>query len=910
VVDVRCPYLVGRESELASLRERLAAAAQGRGCLMLISGEPGLGKSRLLRELVDRTSAGEATVLTGRAVPSAQEVAYRPLTEALAGALRGRRMPTDASLAPWLPALRVMLPALLVDDGLRAAEAGPHVCGEALLQLLRALPGDAPTVLLLLEDLHWGDPDTLGVVEYLADNLATEPVLCVATLRSEPNTAAWDLVRRVDQRHPGSHLSLRRLPDEAVAEMVAACLPAADPELVTRVRATADGVPLLVEEMLATPGLPVSVEEAVRTRVSHLEEDDRAVLYAAALLGRDVDWELLAPVSGQPETRVTVALERMVAAMLISVDGPGFRFHHALTREAVLASLLPPRRALLARAALAALDAIRPGHDHADLALLAGEPARAGRMLAAAGCDSLARGALASAATTLQRALDLLDDPASRTDTQAALVEALALSGRIAQALAVGEDLLGRLGTGSEAAASVHLELTRASIAAGHWPVAVAHLDAAQGVLAARPDAHLAARALVLEAEIALNQDHLDRARELATAGEEAAQVLGASATACHALELIGRGHRLQDDHDAAREAFAWAYRTADRAGLPLWRMRALHEIGTEEVLDRADPRQLGAARQIAVELGAHSLTALMDIHLAAAHMLRFEVAESLACAHRAAALSGRLAMHKLHGVALNFLAHGHAMRGEREAMRAQVVLALQAAPDDPEVRGVADAGAVAMLELLWGDRSAALATLDRGVAALAPVRAAPGLFWGIWALLHAVEGLPDATGCIALVRRTNRTRVRANRGLLSYAEAVLEHSPARVADGDEDMQFYPVWRDVGRMLVAEAALDGGWGSPHRWLAEARECFEANGLGHLARHCGRLLGHPPRRLPAGITTREAEVLGLVATGLANKQIAGRLHLSVRTVEKHVESLLRKSGARSRAQLVAMVGETT
>jgi DNA-binding CsgD family transcriptional regulator len=911
VVDVRCPYLIGRESEFAWLRERLAAAAQGRGCLLLISGEPGLGKSRLLRELADRTPAGGATILTGRAVPSAQEVAYRPFTEALAGALRGHGLPAAATLTPWLPALRVIMPALAVDDDVPAAETGPHVCGEALLRLLRALPGDVPTV-LLLEDLHWGDPDTLGVVEYLADNLAGEPVLCVATLRTTPNTTAWDLVRRLDQRHPGSHLPLGRLSDEAVAEMVTACVPGADDALLARVQATAEGVPLLVEELLATPGLPASVEEAVRTRVNDLEPDEKVVLYAAAMFGRDFDWELLAQVSGQPETRVAAALERMVAAMLISVDGDGFRFHHALTHQAVLATLLPPRRAAVAQSVLASLDRAKPQHGHADLVLLAGDRPRAGRMLARAGRTSMGRGALGSAAAALRRALELLDDPASRTDAQTALVESLALAGRIDEALAVGAELLARLGTGDAAAASVHLELARAAISASRWPIAQAHLDTAGGVLAARPDPGQAAQAQALEAEVALNADELDRARRLATAAETAARQLGAPATRCHALELIGRSHRIQDEHDDARAAFWLAYRTADEADLPLWRLRALYELGTEDAIDHADPRPLRTARDTAVSLGARSVTAQLDVHLAAAHAIRFDVAESMAYARRAADLSGRLAMTHLRAVALHFIAHGHAMRGEREPMERHLSQALREAPDDTEIRGLVDAGATAILELLWGDRPAALAAFDRGIAQLRQVTAAPGLFWGLWALLHAVEGLPDASECVALTRATKRTRVRGNRGLLRYAEAVLERSPDRVADGDEYLRCHPVWRDIGRMLVAEAALADGWGDPQRWLAEARECFDRHQLHHLVRHCTRALarlGHTPSG-PPGVTAREAEVLGLVATGLANKQIAGHLHLSVRTVEKHVESLLRKSGARSRAQLVAMVGGTT
>lgn len=380
VVEVRCPYLVGREGELTTVRDRLNAACAGSGGAVFLSGEPGVGKTRLAREAAAYARADRAVVLSGRAVPLSSEAAYRPLAEALAQALRDGGPPDSPALAPWLPALRVMLPALGPET--RGTEATAHTCGEALVQLLRWVRGARPLV-LTLEDLHWADPDTLEVVDYLADNLSDEPVLCLATLRTEPETTAAELARRVHQRGTGTHLALRPLRADAVSEMVRATRPEAPTDLVARVQATADGVPLLVEELLATDGVPASVGEAVRTRVAGLDDDDRSVLHAAAVLGRDFDWQLLPAVTGLPVERVTAALERMMAAMLVSVDGDGFRFRHALTREAVVTSLLPPRRRALARTALAALDAA--GSDHADLALQAGDRVRAGFLLVRSG---------------------------------------------------------------------------------------------------------------------------------------------------------------------------------------------------------------------------------------------------------------------------------------------------------------------------------------------------------------------------------------------------------------------------------------------------------------------------------------------------------------------------------------------
>ena len=151
---------------------------------------------------------------------------------------------------------------------------------------------------------------------------------------------------------------------------------------------------------------------------------------------------------------------------------------------------------------------------------------------------------------------------------------------------------------------------------------------------------------------------------------------------------------------------------------------------------------------------------------------------------------------------------------------------------------------------------------------------------------------------------------------LLGYAEAILAGRTgdrqratelARAADGE--LVHYPVWADLGRLCAAEPALADGWGEPERWLGAGARCFAAHGIDPLAERCRRLLDgpRPSRWTGLGITDREADVLRLVAEGLANKEIAARLHVSPRTVEKHVESLLRKTAARSRTQLVAVAG---
>ena len=400
--------------------------------------------------------------------------------------------------------------------------------GEALLRLWRWVGGSGPVV-VVLEDLHWADSDTLAVLEYLADNVAGERVLGIGTLRGEPVSGAVELVGRLTQRSAAVRVGLAPLSGDAVAEMVRSCAPEAGPEVISRVQAAADGLPLLVEELLATSGRAASVQDAVRSRVLELSDSERSVMYAAAVLGRAVDWSLLPAISGLSADDVVGALEGLVSARLLVRDDDGeLRFRHALTREAVLANMIAPRRVGLARTALAVLDAVRPGHDRADLAEAAGDPDRAGAMHAAAGLDALRRGALNTAVDALGQAAEQLREPAAKTEARIGLVRALAVVGRLDDALVAAAPLLAEHRAGPR----VRVELGRAAVEATRWPLAVIHLNAADELLAAEPggaDPELLAELRVLQGEVALAGDDLS----------------GAHRRAQEALEMVGPHGRL-----------------------------------------------------------------------------------------------------------------------------------------------------------------------------------------------------------------------------------------------------------------------------------------------------------------------------------------------------------------------------
>jgi predicted ATPase len=409
VGDVLCPVLVGRRAEIQALESALAGALAGQGGCAVITGEAGIGKSRLMRELAQMAAGRRVPVVVGRAVPASANAPYRPVTEALLQLLRRRPLPDDPSLAPWLPHLAGLVPGAVPGGPAARLDRGVDsqaVRGEAVLRLLRRLGPDG--LVAALEDLHWADPDTVALVEYLADNAVGQPLLFAVSLRTDPPSPAWDLARRQRGRAGIVHLPLGRLSEREVAEMIAACSPGADAEERSRVARVSEGVPLFVEELLASPGIPESISETIRERLAEFPDDERAVLEAAAVMGHHFDSEILPTASGQPTEVVSRALARSVDRVLVTADGARFEFRHALIREAVLTCTLPTRLRRAAANALAAVDAAHPDlaggwrDVAADLAARSGDRARAGRLLRDSGRYSLEVGALATAAGTLR----------------------------------------------------------------------------------------------------------------------------------------------------------------------------------------------------------------------------------------------------------------------------------------------------------------------------------------------------------------------------------------------------------------------------------------------------------------------------------------------------------------------------
>ena len=347
---------VGRSGELARLEEELAAAAAGRGSTILVTGEAGIGKTRLVSELAARAETGEPTVLSGRCIDLVGPgLPYLPLVEALRP-LRGSSVLAD--LPGGLGELSRLVPELAGPE--RAVPAGERVASDTQLQLFQELLAvlerlsEAAPLLFVLEDLHWADASTLDLVAFLAHAVTERHILIVATYRSdEPNAAAplQRLVAELVRARKATALELGPLDREDLEQLVAAATESVSPELATTIYERSEGNPFFAEELLAASArgdetLPRLLRDALLQRVGRLDAISRTVLRMAAAAGRDVPYALLAAVISLPEEQLLEALEDAVEHGVLVADqhAGAFRFRHTLLAEVVYATLLPGER--------------------------------------------------------------------------------------------------------------------------------------------------------------------------------------------------------------------------------------------------------------------------------------------------------------------------------------------------------------------------------------------------------------------------------------------------------------------------------------------------------------------------------------------------------------------------------------
>jgi DNA-binding CsgD family transcriptional regulator/tetratricopeptide (TPR) repeat protein len=937
--QVLCPVLIGRHEELAALDAALHRAQAGEGGTALVLGDAGLGKSRLAREAAAIAQARGFTLLLGRGV-AGRASAYRPLAEALLSAMRGRPLPLTPELAPFRPALGRLVPQWRssetgVDDG------SDVVLAEGILRLLRHLGGERGC-LLVLEDLHWADPETLAVVEYLTDNLAAEGVLCLGTVRTGEGSAAERLAWSMAARRAAVIIPLSPLDAADTNAMAAACLemPMLPTDVAALVRERSEGVPFLVEELLAAltgsaalrredgewivatteaalgAVVPYAFADMVQARLEMLGEGPRRVLQGAAVLGRSFDWTLLPRVTGMGEDAVADALRGAVTAQLLTA-GADFRFRHALTRDAVLLGLLPPERATLCRRGLEAVEAAHPGLPGewcdlaAGLAEVGGETVRAAQLLLQAGRQALSTGALATAEAALSRARGTAkragEDTAYALGIDEALTETLSLAGKIDEAFTVGEALLAWLVSTSadpRRRAAVHLRLARASASATRWDDAHRHLDPARRLVAGT---ELQAEVDALAAYIAVGEGRTGEAKSMAWTALEAAERDGLHDVACAALEVLGRCARIED-LGKAEAVFTRALQIAEEYGLRLCRIRALHELGTIDLLTGGRADRLTLAAELAHATGALVAGADIDHHLGILLLVRHELDHALQTLERCAESARRFRLGMLLPSALAHLTSVHALAGRRAQTEHCAEQALAATGSDANTQVIVQL-ARAFLALNEDRRSLASEELELA-AGLIEVAAPPvsSPYCGLRALLRMIDDHGGEAAC-AQARDAGALMAPVNQFLVGYAEAVGlgragrgAEATAAMARGDAALTSHEWFRHTARRLVAEPALRDGWGQPLVWLEDARAFFQSVGLTQVAEACGRLLGG--RRQAGGLTERETEVLRLVAGGNTNRQIARGLHLSERTVDRHVSNIFSKLGVTSRVAATA------
>jgi DNA-binding CsgD family transcriptional regulator len=361
-----------------------------------------------------------------------------------------------------------------------------------------------------------------------------------------------------------------------------------------------------------------------------------------------------------------------------------------------------------------------------------------------------------------------------------------------------------------------------------------------------------------------------------------------------------------------------------------VWRVRALSELALIDITSLGPADRLLAARQLARACGALSTHAHLDYYLAIWLLDRAEPERAIEVARGSQEIARRFGMAQLHALALVVEGAAHGRLGRRAEMETLLEQGVSRSDGDPTVAGVAWSTGRGIHWLISEDRGRALEAIDTAMTHLrvAPAMANPEQ--ALWALLHTLQDLDGAAAC-APVRASGVTIHRLNWALVTLADAVAHGRAGRrdeaeraFAAGDSALAAIPWWRHLVRRLVAEAAIADGWGEPVEWMRDALPDFEARGQDRLAAAARSLLRKagapmprrrqddavPPTLRELGVSRRELEVLTLLAEGLPNKEIAERLYLSPRTVERHIANMTAKIGLRTRSELVAFAARHT
>jgi DNA-binding NarL/FixJ family response regulator len=975
--------LVGRAVELARMRELLAEAASGQSAVLLMSGDAGVGKTRLITELSRLAALRGFAVLWGRCAELADTVPYLPLADALRGGALGAG--ADGSLHDAV-ATRPALARLLPDREISRQPADlPGVAQQqlfgAVLGMLSELAGANP-VLLVLEDLHWADRSTRDLVTFLSRMLRSERIALVLSYRTDDIHRGHPLRPVVTelQRLPSvTVMEVGPLDSEAMAEHLAQLAGSRqDAVVIDRVIRRAEGNAYFAEELLATSSagseLPTGLADLLLARTVDLSSEAQQVLHAAAVAGRRVDDELVMRAAGLATTEYESAVREAVARQLLVPDGlNGLAFRHALLREAIYNDLLPGERTRLhARLAELLSDEQRlaevPG-SAAELALhsLASHDVP-GAFAASvqAGDEAWRMAAPADAHRYYDQALSLWErvtDPeklGGMSRGKLGLKSALSAadSGEVSQAVKQLRRLVKFLEQGAEADVVL---LCRVKERLAYFALdldegrgeAVRMAQAAVDLLPAEPPTWERARALATHARTLLSYDDTEPARIRAEEAEAAASAADAPWVQADALTTLSSVHERAGQIDAAKAISTKAVELVTGTGMEGVELRARYLLARLQ-LESGDLAGASATAHLGVhlaELTGLSLAPFGDglnyLHYLA-HFADGDWDHAQAIADRFAVRVTNVAEARLSAMALFIdVARGSPRVAERKTWLkpylAEDWLAEYIAgglfAEDAYWAGDLDQAVSAVQVTLQASKGPhdeygveALRPAAVGLAAIADqARHARAAGQDESAAMLAAEAVPLVEAARAGAVSQKSLGVEG-RGWLARAEAewrraTNDNDPANwqaVVDAFGPDFVYESARSRWRLAEALAEAGDREEAQRQWLLAAgiADRLGATRLRAALADLGRRarLGPGPGLAAAAVaagatavarsplsvlTSRESEVLRLVAAGRSNREIGAELFIAPKTVSVHVSNILAKLGAASRTEAAAI-----